>query len=120
MPSADKIIIFTGDTFKVTYESLQPGTADVYDPNNYGFEKVPALPDSAFAQVWDITSQAYLELGGVGIDQAEADVDQHKVSFTLDEAFTQNSGSYKIYITAVYPDGQKVTEMRAFKVSPRS
>lgn len=117
MPNADKITIYTGDTLKVQYESLQ---ADAVDANNYGFTKSPAFPDSARAQVWDVTRQSFLEIGGTGIDFDDADVDNNIITYLLDGMFTAEEGSYKIFITAIYPDGQEVTEMRAFKIAPRS
>src|SRR6478735_41912 len=110
MPNADKITIYTGDTLKVQYESLQ---ADPTDANSYGFTKSVALPDSARAQVWDVTRQDFLEIGGTGIDFAAADVEDNIITYLLDGEFTTDEGSYKIFITAVYPDGQEVTEMRA-------
>jgi hypothetical protein len=117
MPNADKITIYTGDTLKVQYESLQ---ADPTDANSYGFTKTEALPDSARAQVWDVTRQEFLEIGGVGTTFAPADVEDHIITYLLEGDFTVQEGSYKIFITAVYPDGQEVTEMRAFKIAPRS
>ena len=117
MPSADKIVIFTGDTLKVQYESLQ---ADPEDADSYNFNKTIAEVDSAFAQVWDVTNQAFLPIGGEDVFEAAADVDMNIVTYTLPGTFTVTSGSYKIFITAVYPDGQKVTDMRSFKVSPRT
>lgn len=122
MPNADKITIYTGDTLKVQYESLQ---ADTIDANSYGFTKSPALPDSARAQVWDVTRQEFLPIGGLDVDDEpidfdEADVDENIITYLLSGDFTEDEGSYKIFITAFYPDGQEVTEMRAFKIAPRS
>ena len=116
MVSADKFIIFQGDAFRVRYESLE---ADPLDTNGYNFTKSEYIPDSAYVQVWNVTAQAFLELDGPDSDRAEADVDDNIISFLLESQFTQQTGSYKMFVTAVYPDGQEVTQMQTIKVSPR-
>jgi len=112
MPVEQKSRVFTGDSFPVTYECRKP---DPDDPNNP--KGIPAYPTSGYARVvqTDAAVPDFLPIGGPGVFQAPASIDGNIISYTFPETFTL-PGTYKIFVTAVFPGGSTLTEDRILKV----
>jgi hypothetical protein len=104
----DKIIV--SNTYSIAYNSVEP-TSD-------GLGWVALNPVSAYAELWDVQNQAFIELGALGSSGKgiAATVTTNVVSYTLPSNKTTVAGDYKLFITAVYADDQEITEVRAFKI----
>lgn len=118
---ADKEKIFVGDTFPVAYEMRKPDTVDTR--NTLG---LPAQPSSAYARLYDRQIGDFLPIGGTGVFQVPVTIEPKTgdlktdrgaiLKYTVPTTFTQNPGTYTLWITAVFADGAILTEDRPFQV----
>ena len=117
----EKEKIFQGDTLPVALECRKPNPDDPNDSRG-----LPATPTSATARVYDSLNEVFLFIGGGTDDTADCTIVAQTgidpddkgaiVSYTVPSAFTAEAGDYKLFITAVFPDGAILTEDKAFKV----
>lgn len=105
-----KITIRVGDTYTLKVQALGPKSAvNIRDRQLVDI-------DSATVQVWDVVNQAFLELGGAGVLQDSATITDNIAEYTLGTTFTQTPGDFKMYLTAAFADGKKVTYVKKLKV----
>lgn len=107
----DKIIV--GATYSVAYECYEPS-----DSAN-SFTRTPLNPTSGTVKMLDVQTQQFVQLGAT-TDEDDATIDGNVISYTVPSSKTQTEGDYKLFTTAVFADGQIVTESRAFKILPMS
>lgn len=117
--STTKDRIYIGDTYPVVIEhriadpTANPGT------QNRG---IPADVNSAFAKVWSLQANDYLDIGGPGIDQINANIVAATstvgalISYTVPSEFTLVTGDYSVFITFEYGTNQVSTIRRRYKV----
>lgn len=112
MPKDQKDHVFTGDSYPMAYECRKPDPDDPYNPKG-----IPAYPISGYARVvqTDAVTPDFLPIGGPGVFQAPATIDGNIISYVFPEEFTL-PGTYKIFLTAVFPGGSTLTEDRQLKV----
>ena len=121
---ATKDRIYQGDTFPVKYECRKPNLEDTRDSRG-----LPATPISASIRVYDSINSAFLELGGPGVYDVDAEITAATgtdagdlgamVTYTLPATFTQVSGDYTLFLTAEFADSPTnviLTENRRYKV----
>jgi hypothetical protein len=117
MATNEKERIFTGDTYAVAFECLEPQAEGV---NTFEFGRAPITPTDTEVTLWDVQSQALVNIGPGGTDTDTATITDNQVSYLLDGSFTQTVGDYKMFVTAIFADGQRVTEKYQFKVQART
>jgi hypothetical protein len=107
--------IYAGNTFALAYESLEPSS-------DGGFIETPMPPVSAYAEMWDVQNQEFIDLGVVGPNGvgAACTVEGNVISFTVPTSATGEAGDFRLFTTAVYADGQEVTEVHEFKIKARA
>jgi hypothetical protein len=111
MATGETIRVYTGDTLPVAYECRQP---DPDDPTNS--EGIPAIPISAKARLLSRSTGTFVELGGTGVTEVDADIEGNIVRYTVPSAFTLIPSDYLLYVTVTFADGNKLTEDQKFKV----
>lgn len=113
MATNNKDAIRVGDTYAASFECLAPTSED---PNSFQFWKEAVNPTDTEVQLWSVTEQEYLLIGPGDTDTDTATVTDNIVSYLVAGEHTQVTGDYKLYITAIFSDGQRVTEEYLYKV----
>lgn len=117
MATNDKTNIWVGDTIPIEFECLEPVAED---ENTFVFATTPLYPSDAVVKVWSVNDQAFLDISA-GADPTEdaATITQNIISYVVSGDHTATSGDLKVFVTATFPDGQVVTEMRQYRVKEK-
>ena len=108
--------IFPGDSLVLTYE-CQLATVDGY--------QTPATPIDAYARVMSKGTGLFLLIGSVGTSgfpQVPVTITPAAsgrgaiLTYIISDDITDTAGNYKVFITAVFPDGTILTEDRDIRV----
>ena len=108
--------IFPGDTLSIVYEARKVDAND--------FKNVQGLPEEvldATAKVRSLDNDTWVEIGGVGVTEVDAQVAPSNgntgaiISYTFPSSVSIE-GDYIIYIKAVFADGDVYTANRKFQV----
>ena len=111
--------MYLGDTYSIAYEIRKR-------QHNDDYRGVPVNVASAFCRLRNLFEAEDVELGGPGVLQDDADVTPATgtevfdtgaiIRYTVDTSFTQTTGTYVLFTTAVFSDGTRKTENRKFSV----
>ena len=117
MATNDKTNIWVGDTIPIEFECLEPVSED---ENSFTFATTRLFPSDATVQVWSVNDQALLNIGaGADPTTDAATITQNIISYVVSGDHTTESGDLKVFVTATFPDGQVVTEMRQYRVKEK-
>lgn len=102
-------IIYVGNTYSLAYLSQLP-------------DGTPFNPSNAYAELVEYASQEFIEIGMLGNNGSGAacKIEGNQISFTLSASHTQNPMRYKLFVTAVYNDGQTVSNFVHLRVKAKS
>jgi hypothetical protein len=86
----------------------------------------PVEVTAAFCRLRNLFEATDVELGGAGVFEDDAEITPPTgteiydtgsiIRYTVDTAFTQDTGTYVLFTTAVFADGTRKTENRKFSV----
>lgn len=113
-----KEVVLLGSTFSAGFRSVL-GNADI-ESNNY--DDTPLNPDSAFAELWDVTAQAFVNLGSLGPSGrgAAAAIDGNTITYTIPKTAVTTAGDYVLIVTAQYSSPtREVSQRRPLKYKER-
>lgn len=102
------------NTYTVRFASIEDSES--------AFSKAAINPASAYAELWSVSTQQFIALGSLGPNSvgSAATIEDNIITFTVPKTATTVFGDYKLFVTAVYADGEEVTEMVPFKIMARS
>lgn len=110
--------VYVGNTYAVAFDCYEPQQTTNQTQLYSG--KTPKNPDSAFAQLWDVQNQEFIEIGPNAATTDSCVIQGNTVYYTVASTALAVAGDYKIFVTIAFPDGQVVTESRTVKVQARS
>lgn len=79
-------------------------------------EEFDATPITALARLFDHTLESYAPLGGEGITEANAAIDNNIVSFTVPGTHHNHRGRFSLFLTITFEDEQVATYREDYDV----
>ena len=105
MPPKDpRPIVQRGETVTRGVECFEEQTNVVY--NAMPIAPVAVDPISATASLFNDQTQTAVELGGAGVTEVAATIEDNKAWFVVASSFTQNTGYHTLTLTVYFTDGQ--------------